>query len=171
MAGFALARNRRSRYRLAPFPQISVTQRLNDREQALTRGGRCLIALVGVVLVAVWAVACWLEPDPRGFGTHERLGFAPCSFRVWTGRPCPSCGMTTAFANLARGRVLEAAQANLAGVLIALVTLVVVPWCFVSARQGKLVGLTDPARSLLALLVPIIGLSVVNWLVNLVLSD
>jgi ABC-type proline/glycine betaine transport system permease subunit len=41
----------------------------------------------------------------------------------------------------------------------------------VSAHQGRLVGVTDPAWALTALLVPVISLSLVNWLIRLVLFD
>lgn len=146
-----------------------MTLQLEGEQQPLTLAGRLLMALLGVVLLVVWGIACWLEPDPRGFGTHEGLGLPPCSFKAWTGRPCPSCGMTTAFANMARGRLVAATKANCGGVLVALASLVMAPWCLASARQGRLLGVTAPDRALLALLVPIISISLVNWLIRLIL--
>ncbi len=67
-----------------------------------------LIALVSAPAI-VFATARGLEPDPRGHGTHEQLGLAPCGFLARTGRPCPGCGVTTSLALLARGRLRAAA--------------------------------------------------------------
>ncbi|MBI1850834.1 MAG: DUF2752 domain-containing protein [Planctomycetes bacterium] len=61
------------------------------------------------------SVARSLEPDPRGFGTHEQLGLPPCGFASQTGMPCPTCGMTTSFAHFARGHVVDALRSNAFG--------------------------------------------------------
>ncbi len=73
------------------------------------RGRSRLIGLaVAVPCWAVLAVAVWLTPDPRGYDTHTQLGLSPCSLPVTTGYPCPTCGMTTAFAWMGAGRPLKA---------------------------------------------------------------
>jgi hypothetical protein len=65
-------------------------------------------ALLGVLgVLGVFAVALMLEPDPRGLGTHERLGLAPCSTQYLLDVPCPFCGMTTAFSHMVRGQVVR----------------------------------------------------------------
>lgn len=88
------------------------------------------VALVGAVCCLVIAIACWLSPDPRGYGTHERLLLPPCAFRALFGIPCPSCGLTTSFALVARFRVAAAARSHLLGVPL----FVVVGWvCVASA--------------------------------------
>ncbi|MBI3272105.1 MAG: DUF2752 domain-containing protein [Planctomycetes bacterium] len=66
------------------------------------------------------AVAAWLKPDPRGFGTHEQLGLLPCGFLRATGLPCPTCGMTTSFACMVRGRFPESAAAQPFGAFLCL---------------------------------------------------
>ena len=78
----------------------------------LGRLGLALLALWGFALLGGFFVAYRLEPDPRGFGTHQRLGLPPCTIRTVFGVPCPSCGMTTSFANLAKGHFVHAARAN-----------------------------------------------------------
>jgi hypothetical protein len=74
--------------------------------------------------VAVLGLAVWLRPDGRGFGTHEQLGLLPCGFKRVTGYPCPTCGMTTSFALLARGRFLAGARVQPFGALLFFATLV-----------------------------------------------
>lgn len=60
--------------------------------------------LVAVLVVAIAAVFVWLllrlDPDPRGFGTHEQLGMSACSWPDGLGVPCPTCGCTTAAVHL-----------------------------------------------------------------------
>jgi hypothetical protein len=58
--------------------------------------------------VALLALGRSLTPDPRGFGTHEQLGFQPClPMRQWN-VPCPGCGVTTSIVLVAHGRPLAA---------------------------------------------------------------
>jgi len=56
--------------------------------------------LVSATFVLAAVASCWLlasiDPDARGHGTHERLGLAPCSWPIQFGKPCPTCGVTTA---------------------------------------------------------------------------
>jgi len=66
--------------------------------------------VIGTVLIGLSFV---LHPDPRGFGTHRQLLMPPCFFRLLTHVPCPFCGMTTGYAQMARGHVRQAVQANL----------------------------------------------------------
>jgi hypothetical protein len=68
--------------------------------------------------LALLIVAATLRADPAGHGTHRQLGLPPCGWVVMYGKPCPSCGMTTAFAHAASGNLWESVQAQpFAGVL------------------------------------------------------
>jgi hypothetical protein len=66
------------------------------------------------------ALARTLTPPEAGFGAHQQLGLGPCSFPVLFGLPCPTCGMTTAFAHFAQGHPLASFHAQPAGFLLAL---------------------------------------------------
>jgi hypothetical protein len=82
-----------------------------------------LIALcILLPAVAVLGVAARLTPDASGMGTHEQLGLNACSTLAVTGYPCPTCGMTTAFAHAAHGQFLASFHAQPAGALLALIT-------------------------------------------------
>lgn len=69
------------------------------------------------------AVEAWLgwraRPDPRGFGTHEQLGLAPCRAMDWFGVPCPGCGVTTSVAHAAHGDLVASFVTQPFGLLVA----------------------------------------------------
>src|SRR5689334_25333620 len=48
-------------------PQRGVRERLGKRTRAI------LVALA-LATAGILGLARWLEPDPRGYGTHEQLG-------------------------------------------------------------------------------------------------
>ena len=76
---------------------------------------RAFWTLAGAGAWLVLLIAAWLEPDPRGFGSHQQLGLPPCMFEAFAHFPCPGCGLTTSFANMAHGHVIRAFQAHLMG--------------------------------------------------------
>src|SRR5688572_13034388 len=84
-----------------------------------------------------------LRPDPRGWGTHEQLGFQPCYPMAHWNVPCPGCGVTTSLAWIARGELLAALEVQPLGPLLALGTVASAVW----ALKGHLGG-RDTAREL-----------------------
>ncbi len=143
---------------------------IHDFEPNRSRIGwpmRTLLVIGGWVLVGGFVVAYRLEPDPRGFGTHQKFGWPPCTIRVLFGVPCPSCGMTTSFANSTKGRLVDAARANLTALVLALLSALMVPWCFLSAWLGHLCWITKPGATAAVLLGTICGLATVEWLIRL----
>ena len=67
-------------------------------------------------------IAAWISPDRCGLGSHRQLGLPPCNAVTVTGYPCPTCGMTTAFAYSVRGRLISAFYVHPAGLALALMT-------------------------------------------------
>ena len=137
----------------------------------LGRASRVLLAVWSLCLLAGFAVAVDVEPDPRGYGTHERLGLPGCTFRTIFGVPCPSCGMTTSFAYFVRGRFVSAAASNMAGLLLAAVCVLQVPWCWLSVVTGRLWKVTRPDLCLLWLVVVLSGVSGLQWVLRLLLVE
>lgn len=82
-------------------------------------GVRILAGGVAAGCLGVLGLASWLTPAAAGHGTHGQLGLPPCGWVLAMGRPCPSCGMTTAFAHAADGELARAAWAQPAGLLLA----------------------------------------------------
>ena len=73
---------------------------------------------VTAVCLTLLGLSIWLHPSEEGLGTHTQLGLKPCAYYVRTGQPCMSCGMTTAYANMAHGRIVPAWHANPMGILL-----------------------------------------------------
>jgi hypothetical protein len=133
-------------------------------DNTLNLWARTGLVALSVGLVAALATAGWLAPSPQGYGTHQQLGFPACSFLRMFGRPCPSCGMTTAWAHVIRGQPLAAAQANSAGALLALAAPLVAGWAAVSAARGRWWGGRPADRWLLAAAGVLAVLVLADWL-------
>jgi hypothetical protein len=131
---------------------------------------RCLLLVSAAVILGLLVLAGKLEPDPSGFGTHTQLGLRPCSFMTTTGRPCPTCGMTTAFAWVARGRFDRSWQANPAGCMFALLSVPLILWLAASAVANQPCGFKSLSRPLVIVIVAATLLSVASWLVRLIVS-
>src|SRR5262245_16113224 len=106
----------------------------------LSPGSRAWLLAASGLLVAGFALARSLEPDPRGFGTHQRLNLPECTFQLLWNRPCPGCGMTTCFAHLVRGQWQAAARANPAGIVLGAACVLLIPWMWASAWRGETIG-------------------------------
>lgn len=100
-------------------PLGPIVYRVRARRPVRARliGGIVFVGSMGIL-----AAAAWITPDPSGMGSHRQLGLAPCTMVALTGLPCPTCGMTTAFAYTVRGQWLAAFGAQPAGFLLALLT-------------------------------------------------
>lgn len=81
-------------------------------------------------------VGRYLQPSPRGVGTHEQLGLPACFFLKFTGLPCPSCGVTTSFSYAAHLQFREALTAQPFGfVLFVLICLSMPLFVYAIYRQ------------------------------------
>jgi hypothetical protein len=85
--------------------------------------GRRLAALaVTTAAAAVLFVAAMLTPAAAGLGTHRQLRLPSCGWIAIFDLPCPTCGMTTAFAHAADGDFLASFRAQPMGFALALAT-------------------------------------------------
>ncbi len=98
---------------------------------------RVQAALVLAGCAVLLGLATWLRPDEHGVGTHQQLGLPPCSLVQYSGIPCPTSGMTTAFACTVRGRWLAAVLAQPFGFATALVSILCVPLSLAVLISGK----------------------------------
>jgi len=119
-----------------------------------------------VGLSILWGTALWLRPDARGLGTHQQFGLPPCTVRFLFGVRCPTCGMTTAWACLVRGRVVGAVQANATGALLGGVCLAALPWLIVTAVRGRWWLISPSVEQLAWLTALFVGMALVEWVVR-----
>jgi len=84
---------------------VEVGRRSWPRSTVGERAGQTVLL---AILLGGIGLGMALVPAPEGHGTHEQLGLPPCGMMVMTGRPCPTCGVTTAYALAAHGRFVDA---------------------------------------------------------------
>lgn len=123
----------------------------------LRRRDQWFYGLCWVTGALVFSLSFYLTPEAAGVGTHTQLGLPPCGVYELFHKPCPSCGMTTAFALLARGRVWEAVKVQPAGVAVfaaALWLWLYMPIAFLKRRPF------DHLFELKPILVTVVGLMV-----------
>jgi hypothetical protein len=114
-----------------------------DEARPIRWWARAILIALAVPWIAVFLVAIYLDPyagdegEPRRMGTHMQLGLPDCNFKVLTGVPCPSCGMTTSFSYVMHADVWNSLQSNFAGTALAVFGLLFLPWAFASAFFGR----------------------------------
>ena len=136
-------------FRLFSSPSSSDSLGKHGREQTndALPARPVWLAAAGVGLLGLLATAAVLRPSPSGHGTHQQLGLPPCTFWVLFHRPCPTCGMTTAWAHLMRGEWIDACRANTGGVLLGVLAMVAAPWLLGSAIRGRWLAAAPSERS------------------------
>lgn len=83
---------------------------------------RLVAALVVLAAGSLLSVAAWMQPASGGLGTHEQLGLPECGWILTMNLPCPTCGMTTAFAHAADGNLLSSLVTQPMGAVLAVGT-------------------------------------------------
>lgn len=132
---------------------------------------RLMAAAVLAVSCFFLGLAAWMEPDPRGLGTHQQLGLPPCSSMMLLGYPCPTCGMTTAFSHAVRGRFFAAFGAQPAGFLLALVTAITAAASLSVVVSGRVWTVNWFRLSPTKLLIVVIAIVMGSWLYKLLVSQ
>jgi hypothetical protein len=129
-----------------------------------------LVLLLACALpVALYVVGRWLDPDPRGWGTHEQLGFRPCYPMARWNVPCPGCGVTTALALAAHGEPLAALRTQPFGPVLGAVTLLFALWALLQHVRGRDVVAELPRLPWRAILKTLATLGLLAWLYKIAL--
>jgi hypothetical protein len=127
-------------------------------------------AAVLAACTTVLGLSAYLKPDPRGYGTHAQLGTGQCGILIVTGYPCPTCGMTTAFAHAVRGQWWRSFLAQPGGFVMAVATMVlavVSAWTLIRGRWPAVrLPWVTPFRLLMGFLVLLLG----SWAFKIVLG-
>ena len=134
---------------------------------------RLSLVLIAVSLLAVFAVAIYLNPYEGGRvwleETHRQLGLPECTFKTVTGLPCPSCGMTSSFSLLVHADPWNSLRANFVGTMLALFLLGLVPWSLASAVRGRLLLVRSVEQVLMRLVLGFVVLLLARWAIVLLL--
>jgi hypothetical protein len=101
-----------------------------------------LLVLTLLAGAAVIVLGFAVTPDPRGYGTHEQLGLAPCRFLALTGVPCPGCGVTTSIAHAARFDLAAAFAQQPLGIVVALLAPLAAAVALIQHARGRDLGET-----------------------------
>ncbi len=91
-------------------------------ESSSTTLRRVIGGAVALGSTTLLGLAAWLEPASAGLGTHSQLNLPPCGWILTMDLPCPTCGMTTAFATAADGNLVGAFVAQPMGATLAIGT-------------------------------------------------
>jgi len=110
------------------------------RPAVCSRGSRILAGLMAGGAAAVLALASWLQPAGAGLGTHEQLRLPSCGWIMAMDLPCPTCGMTTAFAHAANGDMLASLGTQPLGFVLALATAMMLLLGVYVAATGSRIG-------------------------------
>jgi Protein of unknown function (DUF2752) len=94
-----------------------------------------LVAIAGPVVLVI--LGTFVQPDPRGFGTHEKLGLPSCKMMDWFGVPCPGCGVTTSVALAAHGRFLDSIRNQPFGMVVVVGLPLVALWAVAGHLKGR----------------------------------
>jgi hypothetical protein len=146
-----------------------------EAQPVLGRGVRGALIALALGLSVVFGIALWLNPyDDQGraltMETHRQMGLPPCTFKDKLGLPCPSCGMTTSFALLVRGDIVNSLRANAVGTLLALVCLAYIPWSLFSVVRKRALFIASMERTVFALVLGFTVLMMIRWVVVLLLA-
>lgn len=131
---------------------------------------RATWAVLFALPTAVMITAACLTPDPHGHGTHTQLGLPPCGFLVFSGYPCPGCGLTTAFSHMIRLEVFGAWSANPFGIALFLATAAFIPFAALGFVRGwQVVAALDRVHAEKVAIVLAL-LSVASWVTRVALQ-
>lgn len=108
-----------------------------DDRPARSREHRLVLLLALAAPLALLALGRLLEPDPRGWGTHEQLGFRACYPMAHWNVPCPGCGVTTAVALALHGAPLASLRAQPLGLVTLAGAGLVALWALRGHARGR----------------------------------
>jgi len=80
--------------------------------------------------ILIMVVGICLQPDARGYSTHQRIGLPACPVPQLTGYPCPTCGFTTSLAQMARGHCVAGFRSHILGAVVFLGAISFLVWSF-----------------------------------------
>ena len=146
---------------------VAQFRNIDDYEQPEQPFFRIVLVVIGMALITLLFTARQLTPSEYGFGTHQQLGLPPCGMMMAFGLPCPSCGMTTSWALLMRGNIIQAAYTNMGGTLLGILAMVLGPWAVITGIRGRWLFLPPEYRITIGVGVLIVLVTFAQWVYRL----
>ena len=134
-----------------------------------TRIERLALLALAAGIAAVFTVATILKPDGRGYGTHEQLGLPPCEFRALTGFNCPHCGMTTSFAHMVRGQVVQSWNANPSAMVLVPLLVCMMVWSGIVSVSGRWFLTSEPLKYFVFSGITYLVIAILIWVVTVLI--
>lgn len=128
---------------------------------------RWTAALGGAFIVVLFLVARIIVPSDRGYGSHQSLGLPACTSVALLGIRCPTCGMSTAWANFVRGRWAAAVRASVTGSALAITALPVWVWLTLAALEGRWRLVRPTPQGVVAAQLVFVVAALAEWIVRL----
>lgn len=117
--------------------------------------------------VVILGLAVFLSP---GYGLHQAFGYPTCGFKLGSGLPCVSCGMTTAFSYAAEGDLIGAFRVQPAGAFLALFVAVFAIVSGYALASGMSLAPIGKAIWRPRVIVPLIALLIGSWVYTLIFT-
>jgi hypothetical protein len=112
------------------------------------------------VIAAALALAALTNPN-------RPLPFEVCGFKLLTGLPCPTCGMTRALCHALRGHWSQSITSHPAGLIFAAGLVGWLLWSAAEAYRGRPIAEAPRRRLTHALIVAGVAVSGVFWVTQL----
>jgi len=130
------------------------------------------LLLIGAVVVVALSAALDVRPEGKvAVPGMEKPLPGICSFRRWSGHPCPGCGLTRSFISIAHGDLAAAWHFNPTGILLFLVLASQIPYRAIQIwriRTGR--SELQWARLAFYLTWVVVITMVLQWIVRLLLQ-
>jgi len=115
-------------------------------------------------LLSMLGFAFFLDPDGRGYGTHEQLGLKPCFPQEYWNFPCPGCGVTTSVTHAAHLQFVDAFLTQPFGLLLAIVGPAFGVWAIIQQLRGRDIWMEVAIRGWEKLWLPTLACLLLAWL-------
>ncbi len=132
------------------------------------KGERVFLVIIALLSAFLVFLGMILDPDPSGVGTHCQLGLPPCDFLIRTGKPCITCGATTAFSLAAHGRILSAFETQPLGATLFFICLLAIFLCVKSIVTGNSLFLRISLLPWATIIILFIAFALLSWIYKLV---
>lgn len=142
-----------------------------SRCRRLRRSERWAAALGAAFIAALFGIAWVIVPAERGYGSHQSLGLPACTSVRLLGIRCPTCGMSTAWANFVRGRWASAVRANVTGSALAAAAVPIALWLGLAAVEGRWRLVKPTPKLMMAAQLALIAAALAEWIIRLGLGS